>query len=84
MIPGNVIVLTFRGMFHKIPGNVRRDSGECPRRFRGMFERISENLNLDLFREILLVSYQILQINCGKNKDIFCATNYYLQLISYA
>ena len=72
-IPGNVIILTFQGMFHKIPGNVRRDSGECPRRFRGMFERIPGNLNLDLFCDILLIFYQILQVNCQKNKGIFSA-----------
>ena len=34
-------------MFQKIPGNVRRDSGECSRRFRGMFEEISENVEED-------------------------------------
>ena len=28
-IPGNVIILTFRGMFQMIPGNVQEDSREC-------------------------------------------------------
>ena len=39
-------------MFKKIPGKVQEDSGE--------------NLNLDLFCEILLIFYQILQLNCDK------------------
>ena len=46
-MPGNVFILTFRGMFKKIPGNVRRDSGECSRRFRGMFEEIVGNVQED-------------------------------------
>ena len=28
-IPGNVVILLFRGMLKKIPGNVPNDSGEC-------------------------------------------------------
>ena len=28
-IPGNVLILAFRGMLLKIPGNAREDSGEC-------------------------------------------------------
>ena len=28
-IPGNVIILTFRGMLKKILGNVPEDSGDC-------------------------------------------------------
>ena len=39
-IPGNVVILTFRGMFKRIPGDIRRDSEECSRRFWGMFKRI--------------------------------------------
>ena len=39
-IPGNVLILAFRGMVEKILGNVREDSGECSRRFRGMFQVI--------------------------------------------
>ena len=46
-IPGNVIILTFRGMFEKIPGNVRRDSGECSRRFPGMLVKIPGNAGKD-------------------------------------
>ena len=46
-IPGNVIILTFRGMFQRIPGNIEQHSGECSRRFWGMFQRISENVEED-------------------------------------
>ena len=46
-IPGNVIILTFRGMSQKLPGNVQRDSGECWRRFRGMFEQIPGDVEED-------------------------------------
>ena len=46
-IPGNVIILTYRGMFRKIPGNVWVDSGEYSRRFRGMFEKILNNVLKD-------------------------------------
>ena len=31
-------------MLKKIPGNVRKDSGECFRRYRGMFEEIPGNV----------------------------------------
>ena len=55
----------------KIPGNVLEDSGECSRRFRGMLKKIPGNLNLDLFCEILLIFYQILELNCGKTKEYF-------------
>ena len=58
----------FRGMFEKIPGNVSEDSGECSRRFRRMLKKILGNLNLDLFCEILLLFYQILELNCGKTE----------------
>ena len=58
-------------MFQKIPGNVREGSGECSRRFRGMLKKILSNLNLDLFCEILLIFYQILQLNCEKIKEYF-------------
>ena len=34
-------------MLKKIPGNVRRDSGECLKRFRGMFEEIPGNVPED-------------------------------------
>ena len=71
-IPGNVpqdsgeCSKRFRGMFEEIPGNVQEDSGECSKRFWGMFKKISWNLNLDLelFCEILLIFYQILQLKC--------------------
>ena len=43
-IPGNVIILTFRGMFQRIPENFEEDSGECSRGFRGMFKRIPGNV----------------------------------------
>ena len=66
-----VIILTSRGMFQKIPGNVQIDSVECSRRFRRMLKNISGNLNLDLFCEILLIFYQILQLKCEKTKEYF-------------
>ena len=76
----------FLGMFQKILGNVQEDSGkcsrgcsgnvqeysgECSKRFWGMFKKIPGNLNLDLFCEILLIFYQILQLNCEKTKEYF-------------
>ena len=68
----------FREMFKRILGNIRKesgkcsaDSGECLTRFWGMFKRIPGNLNLDLFCEILLIFYQILQLNCEKTKEYF-------------
>ena len=70
----------FQGMLNKIPGNVRKDSGECSERFRGMLKKIPGNLNLDLFCEILLIFYQILQLNCVKTKEYFLC--YYLLLIT--
>ena len=76
-IPGNVIILTFPGMFKKIPRNVRRDSGECSRRFRGMFERIPGmfkkipgNTQED-YGESKFIFYQILQLECRKRKEYF-------------
>ena len=44
---GNVIILTFRGMFQRIPGNVQRDPGECLKRSWGMFEEILGNVQED-------------------------------------
>ena len=58
----------FWGMFKKIPENVQEDSGECSRRFREMLEEIPGNLTLDLFCEILLILYQILQLSCDRTK----------------
>ena len=46
-IPGNVIILTFRGMLKKILGNVEEDSGECSKRFRGIFEKMLGNVSKD-------------------------------------
>ena len=46
-ILGNVIILTFRGMLKKIPGNVEEDSGECSKRFRGMFQKIPGDVEED-------------------------------------
>ena len=34
-------------MLRKIPGNVRKDSGECSRRFRGMLKKIPGNVPED-------------------------------------
>ena len=85
-IPGNALEDSgecsrrFRVMLKKIPGNVEKDSGKCSRRFRGMFNKIPGNLNLDLFCEILLIFYQILQSNCVKTKEYFLC--YYLLLIT--
>ena len=70
-IPGNLLEDSGECCYFIIPGNVEEDSGECSRRFRGMFERIPGNLNLDLFCEILLISYQILQLNCEKTNEYF-------------
>ena len=81
-IPGNVqehsgeCSKRFGGMLKKIPGNVREDSRECSRRFRGMLKKISGNLNLDLFCEILLIFYQILQLKCEKTKELLLITTY--------
>ena len=46
-IPGNVTILTFRGMLQRIPGNVEEDSGECSRGFRGMLKKIPGNVQED-------------------------------------
>ena len=45
-----------------------------------MLKKISGNLNLDLFCEILLTFYQILQLNRDKTKEYFL--RYYLLLIT--
>ena len=37
----------FRGMFEKISENLRKDFGECSRRFCGMFEKIPGNVTKD-------------------------------------
>ena len=58
-------------MLKKIPGNVQRDSEECSTRFQGMLQKILGNPNLDLFCEILLIFYQILQLKCEKTKEYF-------------
>ena len=34
-------------MFQKIPGNIRRDSRECSKRFWGMFQKIPGNVSKD-------------------------------------
>ena len=67
----NVVILLFRGMLMKIPENDRKDSGECSRRFGEMYKWTSGNLNLDLICEILLIFYQILQLNYEKTKEYF-------------
>ena len=46
-IPGNVIILTFRGMFQRIPRNVEEDSEECSRGFRGMLKKIPGDVRKD-------------------------------------
>ena len=65
-------------MFKKIPGNVRRDSGECSIIFWGMFERILGNGQEDFeepkFRFILWNLAYFLSdsaIKMQKNKGIF-------------
>ena len=70
----------FQRMLERIPGDVYKDSGECSRRFRRMFKKIPGKLNLDLFCEILLIFYQILQLNWDKTKEYFL--RYYLLLIT--
>ena len=85
-IPGNVLKdfgecsRKLQGTFKKIPGNVQEDSGECSKRFGGMLEKIPGNLTLDLFCEILIILYQILQLNCDRTKKYFL--RYYLLLIT--
>ena len=46
-IPGNALILAFRGMFEKIQGNVINDSKKCSRRFRGMLLKIPGNARED-------------------------------------
>ena len=70
-IPGNLLEDSAECYCFNIPGNVPGDSGECSRRFRGVLKKVSRNLNLDLFCEILLIFYQILQIKCEKTKGYF-------------
>ena len=67
-------------MLKKIPENVEDDSGECLKRFQVMFKKIPGNLTLDLFCEILLIFYQILQLNCARTKEYFL--RFYLLLIT--
>ena len=55
-------------------------SGKCSRRFWGMFKQIPGNLTLDLFCEIWLILYQILQLNWNRTKEYFL--RYYLLLIT--
>ena len=43
-IPGDVVILLFRGMFEKIPGNVSEDSVECSLRFWEMLKKIPGNV----------------------------------------
>ena len=43
----NVVILLFRGMLMKIPGNIPEDSGECFRRLRGVFLNIPGNVAED-------------------------------------
>ena len=70
-ISGNFFEDSAECYYFNIPGNIPEDSGECSRRFRGMLKKISGNLNLDLFCEILLIFYQILQLKCEKTKEYF-------------
>ena len=42
-------------MLLKILGSVMKDSRNCSRRYPGMFKKIPGNLNLDIFREMMLV-----------------------------
>ena len=72
-IPVNLLKDSGECCYFIIPGNVEEDSGKCSRRFRGMFQKIPGNLNLDLFCEILLIFYQILELSCGKTKEYFSA-----------
>ena len=76
----------FRGMFEEIPGNVEEDPGECSRGFWGMFKRIPGNAQEDFeeskFRFILwnlvyFLSNSAIKLR-KKQRNIFCATNYYL------
>ena len=53
-IPGNLLILAFRGisrrfggMSLKTPGNAIKDSGECSRRFWGMLSKIRGNVIKD-------------------------------------
>ena len=79
-IPGNLFEDSGKCYYFKIPGNVEEDSGKCSRKFWGMFKKIPGNLTLDLFCEILLIFYQILQLNCARTKEYFL--RFYLLLIT--
>ena len=46
-IPGNALILPFRGIFEKIPGNVPEDTGECSTTFWGMLLKIPGNVRED-------------------------------------
>ena len=46
-IPGNLLEDSVESSHFSIPGNARKDSGECSRRFWGMFKRIPGNVPED-------------------------------------
>ena len=43
-VPGNLLENSRECSHFSIPGNSRKDSGECWRRFRGIFQRIPGNV----------------------------------------
>ena len=46
-VPGNVLILAYRGMFEKISGSAIKDFGEYLKRFRGMLLKIPKNARED-------------------------------------
>ena len=77
-MPVNVIILRFREILKKTPGNVRKDSGECSRKFRGMLEKIPGNVREGSgesnFRFVLWILAYFLSnpaIKLRQNKRIF-------------
>ena len=83
-IPGNVLILAFRRMLGKIPGNVQKDFGECFRGFRecwrrswGILLKIPRNVPEDSwggsrsFREMFKRSPGNVQEDSGESKFRF-------------
>ena len=75
-------MLTFRGMFQKIPENVEKYSGECSKIFRGMFQKIPGNVSEDarecwqrLSRMLKKVERFILQLNENRIKGYIVKYN---------
>ena len=59
-------------MLKKIPGNVRKDSGECSRRFRGMFKKIPGNVEEDSGECSKRFRGMLKKISGNLHLDLFC------------